>query len=225
MTNGQGRHLLGRLIWAACALLLTFSAIGADEAAPVPRPDVKVGDRWRYRVTDYQNNVAKLTGLDTRVAFVAPDLIVNVETGDDGRESDAHFDRDWGASSVGLLGQVFNPPLRMLDFPLRSGQTYPVRYELIAQRGSPARVRAEGNGKVLGWEDVVVPAGKFRALKIEVTVAYQRLDTNIRGWNRLLVWYPPEVKRWAKFSFESGNQAPSDLHLIRTTELTEYKVQ
>jgi hypothetical protein len=96
---------------------------------------------------------------------------------------------------------------------------------LAAQRGSPARTRAEGVVRVLGWEEVSVPAGKLRALKVEAKGSFQRLDTSFRGWQRTVIWYSPEVKRWAKFTFESGGRSPNQLDLIRSVELVEFKVQ
>jgi len=214
-----------RAFGATALLILASAAIGADEAAPVPKPDVKVGDSWNNRVSIYQSNTPIVFEVKSRVSFVGPGVIVAVESGGDGKESDSQYDSEWGISSLGYMGMVFEPLVRFYKFPLQVGAEYPFVNGLAAQRGSAARSRIEGTAKVLGWEDVVVPAGKFRALKVEAKASIHRLDTNSRGWQRYLVWYVPEVKQAVKFSLEGGERGPNELDLLRTTELVEFKVQ
>jgi len=59
----------------------------------------------------------------------------------------------------------FEPPMRMLPFPLRPGERF--RQVLVAREsdGSPPR-RVIVSGYVGGWETVKVPAGEFRALRV-----------------------------------------------------------
>lgn len=208
----------------AAALSFACAASGADETAPVQKPDVKVGDSWSYRRLEYLGNVPRETRLDVRVTFVAPDSIVTLEA-EEGRETDSQFNPDWSANSLGALGMVYNPPLRFMSFPMQPGQSFPVAHELVGMRGSPVRSKSEGTGKVLAWEEVAVPAGKFRALKVELQIAIQRLDANFRSWQRVVLWYAPAVKRWVKFAVETSNQSPNSLGLLRTLELVEFKVQ
>ena len=42
-------------------------------------------------------------------------------------------------------------------------------------------MRHDRRVKVVGWEEVGVPAGKFRALRIESEGRFQRVDTSISG--------------------------------------------
>ncbi len=177
-----------RTIGVAVSLVFASAAFGADEpGAPVPKPDVKVGDRWTYRITTHQTNVPRSTTSESRVTFVGPDVILTVETRSDGRETDSQFGSDWSGHSIGLLGQVFNPPVRFLKFPLQVGAEYLYAHELVAQRGSPARGRGEGTVKVMRWEDIEVPAGKFRALKVEAIGTFQRLDIRSSVWVRSVI--------------------------------------
>jgi hypothetical protein len=49
--------------------------------------------------------------------------------------------------------------------------------------------------QVLGWEDVEVPAGKFRAMKIKY---FQRIIAGTSAGNAFF-WYAPEVKYFVKY--------------------------
>jgi hypothetical protein len=58
--------------------------------------------------------------------------------------------------------------------------------------------------KVSGWEDIVVQAGKFKALRLE----YKRVTTGASGWGAIgremtnRYWYSPEVKYFVKCQYD-----------------------
>jgi hypothetical protein len=211
-----------RSIAAAVALFFAFSGLCAEESeAPVPRPEVKPGDRWTYRAMDYWTNVPQFT-YELRVTYVGPDLIHTVVTrrGKEG-EADRSFTSEWN-NMEGGDGRVFDPPRRLLKFPLKVGTAYETSWEMVAMPGSSARFSNEAVVKVTGWEDVVVPAGKFRALKIEAKGSWRRLDQIGAGWQRFVIWYAPEVKRWVKWAFEGGVSGPDTKN---GDELIEFNVQ
>jgi hypothetical protein len=71
-------------------------------------------------------------------------------------------------------------------------------------------------GKATGWEVVDVPAGKFKALRLE----YQRSGSN-RNAACESVWYAPDAKLVVKrIQSRPGAQRSRD---ITTTELVSYK--
>jgi hypothetical protein len=73
------------------------------------------------------------------------------------------------------------------------------------------------NGKVVGWEDVEVPAGKFKALRLEFDRSGQ-----MRGSASESVWYAPEAKAVVKrVQMRPGSQRTRDLI---TFELVAYKI-
>jgi hypothetical protein len=204
------------------ALLLTFPVFGAERPdAPVPRPHVKVGDRWIYNKIDLWTNRVTST-YDDRVTFVGPDLILTIVRvkGSD-REDDAHWTSEWNSMSL-PSGWVYKSPRLLLKFPMQVGDTFETSYETIAMRGRWAHVAAQATVKVAGWEEVVVPAGKFRSLKVEVRGTYQRFDVRSSGWFRHIIWYVPEVKRWVKWVWEDGYPSPYNRE---GDELVEFSVQ
>ena len=206
----------------AASLCVAFAVPAADETAPVPKPDVKVGDSWTYRVTTYASNVPQAQRAETRVTFASADVIVTVDRWDGGQERDSQFTAEWNAVSLGS-GAVYDRPNRQYKFPLTVGESFPYSHE-TSFRGSPARSKSEGTVKVVGWEDVVVPAGRFRALKIEARGAYQRLDIRQGAPQRTDIWYAPAVKRLVKLVYEDGPPG-RDPENKRMLELTDFKLQ
>jgi hypothetical protein len=88
--------------------------------------------------------------------------------------------------------------------------------------------------KVIGWEQVTVPAGTFWALKIEQTgwsndlspsaivATYQRAGVRVD----LTLWYSPEVKYIVKSIFKQGESvawsAAPRLGFTSTMQLVRY---
>jgi len=203
------------------ALLLVIPLAGA---AQVPRPEVKVGDRWTYQRMDY--DAGKPRGrYEMQVVFAERGVIQVVSTskGKEG-EVDTTFTSDWNAVTV--PGRVFNPHTGWFRFPLQVGATYSAAFEVIMPKKA-ANSRNERQVKVVGWEEVVVPAGRFRALKVISEGHYQRIDnTFASGTSRNVIWYVPEIKRWAKITLENrpiGRRGGPGEH--SGEELVDYKVQ
>jgi hypothetical protein len=208
----------------AVALAFASAVLGADDAPPVPKPEVTVGDRWTSRVTTHKTNVPKTTITESRVTFVGPDLIATVDTDGSGKENDSQYTSEW-AVMASSNGRVFNPPIRIFRFPLKVGDSYPFAFEMVSARDTANRWKSEGEVKVVGWEEVVVPAGRFRALKIEAKNTYRGLTGNFFGWARRDIWYVPEVKRTAKFIYQDGAHGRSAPDNKIEIELTGFKVQ
>jgi len=208
---------------AALGLALAFPACGlAQQEAPVVRPEVKVGDRWTYRRIDYATN-RTFGRYEMRVVFAERGVIqvVSTQRGKEG-EVDLTYTSEWNA--VTLQGRVFNPHTGWFKFPLRVGATYNATYDVILPKKG-ANARNDRHVKVVGWEEVVVPAGKFRALKLISEGHYQRHDHSFQsGSSRNVIWYVPEAKRWAKITLEN---TPVGRGTAEHTgeELVEFKVQ
>jgi hypothetical protein len=67
-----------------------------------------------------------------------------------------------------------------------------------------------GTAKVIGWEDVQVPAGKFRALKVEHDSTLRGSRGPFTANRKILLWYVPETKRWVRSEFtQTSNRADS----------------
>jgi len=93
---------------------------------------------------------------------------------------------------------------RLLNFPLEIGKTWKDRFVSRARRsgiGDPENMYFE-TFTVLGWEDITVEAGKFRAIKIEYT---QEGMGGARNWQgKAWFWYSPDVKYLVKCQYEKN---------------------
>jgi hypothetical protein len=184
------------------ALLLAVPLLCAAQAeAPVARPRVNVGDYWAYVVIDLSNN-SIIARRDIRVTFANDEIIHTVTTLAEGdKPHDVTFSADWNQISS-VNGAVFYPRNGFFRFPLQVGATYPAVYEFKMPRHGALHLKHDRSVKVKGWETIEVPAGTFRALRIEVDGTFQRLDTSVSGKARNVIWYAPEVKRWVKWTYE-----------------------
>jgi hypothetical protein len=211
-----------RSVAAATALLLALPAdCIAQSDARVARPEVKAGDRWIYRRTDNRTNKSAGTR-EERVTFASDATIQTVVTifGND-QETDATYTSSWNSVSS-FDGGVIAPDTGTLRFPLKVGDTYQANYENRRPRRGAFHVTHQRTAKAVAWEEVVVPAGKFRALKVEVEGSYKRLDSGLTGRTRVVLWYVPEIRRWAKFGFEeTAHRGPDSWYV---DELIDYKV-
>ena len=73
-----------------------------------------------------------------------------------------------------------------------------MKYELLRPRVNTVESSTTGSVSVVGWETVEVPAGKFRAIKVELDTMVRPLDGSRPFPRQVTFWYVPEVRRWVK---------------------------
>ena len=204
---------------AVLAVLLASPVLCSAQAdAPIAKPDVKPGERWTYQRTDLLKNAPDYV-YELVVAYAKGDAILTVhkQHGKE-KEADATWTSEWNVVAS-AQGQVFKTDNPLLRFPLRPGASHSYVSEMVWPREGSWRVRWDMTTKVIGWEEVTVPAGKFRAMKVESSGNFQRLDVRgAEGVARWIVWYVPEVKRWVKITYQGGVSRWGD-------ELIEFKLQ
>ena len=98
--------------------------------------------------------------------------------------------------------RVFDPHTGWFRFPLAPGAAYEAQFEARMPKKGDVHTRQRRGVSVKGWEEVVVPAGRFRALRIESEGAFQRIDKSGGGRARNVIWYAPDVRRWVKLTLE-----------------------
>jgi hypothetical protein len=97
---------------------------------------------------------------------------------------------------------------KILNFPITLGKQWKDLYQRD-ELGTMATVAAEYREtfRVLGWEDVEVRAGKFKAIKLEYKIE-KSVQSGVglipQGESKAWYWYSPEVKNFVKCQYEKG---------------------
>ena len=205
-------------------------------AAPAPAPQASVpqspragpgalavGDAWTYRLGGPRSG--SLRGIqEVRLASVAPDSIVEEIRSEQGSPLRAEHRRGNYLLAVGNL-TVFSPYLIAFGSPPQFGMRFG-GIDNLDSRTCNAGWTCSVSGWVAGRDRVVVPAGTFDAIKIEVYQSWSSpSQTNDRGEmasRTLTVWYAPEVKRAVKFV--SRGTPSSFIETEFDLELLSYKL-
>jgi uncharacterized caspase-like protein len=195
------------------------SAAISRVGAVVPKP----GDNWVYKLTDRDYSVVRERKYTFRVESVT-DTSIQVSTGSKTRFRYTH---DWNlvANIPGDgIERNFEPPVPIFSFPLEPGKTWQGKYRNT--RGDGRVFDNDRSVTVEGWEQVTVPAGTFKALKVSSLTYYRRVDAGGSGGGRIVFnyWYAPEVGRPVRIEdVNIGNNGV--VHQDFTSELVSYKVQ
>ena len=97
---------------------------------------------------------------------------------------------------------------RILNFPLVMGKKWNDEFRRMSPDGFHGGPAAE-TIKVLGWEEVVVPAAKFKAVKLEYLVSYGPPGLPGIMESMAWYWYSPEVKYFVKGQYGKGYEETS----------------
>ncbi len=242
--------VVGRL---AVLLCLEFGPglAWALDAESVAQPAFRAGDSWvQERTTEKGSSGFAQVLLDMVVERVDGEtMVVGLKRdGAPGNYEDQVVGTDWSHHRV--LDGDDTVTVRPMKFPLRVGKTWSIDYTDNAHRGRQMQDHVRRTYKVVGWEDVTVPAGTFRAVKVEANgvddavvsvpnrAGSTAMSTNgaalsVSGVQRgglarvtrrtyAALYYVPEVKNWVKAVEEQYN---TDVVLVlrETTTLMSWK--
>lgn len=214
-----GRKLLPVLV------CLSLSSIAWSQ--PLDRPSVAVGDTWVYRSTTERGSSGwNQTDEEVKVTRVTPTAIflATKAAGSTQPPKEMFVGPDWSrVRDVNGKETVVNRPL---EFPLSDGKSWDVVYTEQNPNKNHKSETFNSHFSVVGYETVDVPAGKFRALKIEseghweaeiapsqsvvqgaqsaqgdatmVTKVQSTTERKASGRLYKAFWYVPQVKRWVK---------------------------
>jgi Zn-dependent protease with chaperone function len=101
----------------------------------------------------------------------------------------------------------FDPPLRLMQWPLRVGSSWSDSTEVASSSGTKQRLQYKGD--VVAYEGVHVPAGSFMAFKIVLTLNGARFRE---------LWWAPETRTPVRSVWYDDRG-----HAMTTTELVDYQ--
>src|SRR6185295_14783115 len=119
--------------------------------------------------------------------------------------------------------RLYTPSSQMFVFPLNPGSSFTLK--AVENTGDKRTFDLVVTMSVGGEEEISMPAGKFRAVKIDRKVKWvQREKPENAGVNSWTYWYSGQVKRW--IVAEQSNVTDSGKQLQRDRwELESYKVR
>lgn len=203
---------------ACIALLMLPSLVSGQAAQLIPKPEVKVGESWTYRGVGMlgDRNTHDYVVSVTSTSQSAIQVIATRKQ--DGKEFDAVWTPEWNAVAS-YTRMLYKPSTGILRFPLAVGNRHATAWDGTSLVDVSIKTQTEKTVEVIGWEDIQVPAGTFRALRIATDGTVRRLGAERGARFESTFWYVPEVKRWVKLSykFTPGNSGGE--------ELLEYKLQ
>lgn len=194
MKNSSARFLLSLALLAA-------PLISRGQAAQMPpASDFKVGDRWEWRQLDDR------TGLEER-KFAR--TVIDV----DGAIQFTNGLENYQISALIIDGGYLHSDKPWRVWPLEVGKKW--RFEGEWARSDSATGNTRQDVEVVAYEEVVVPAGKFMAFRIEHHGFYQNARRR-SGQQNDTYWYAPEARADVKHHRDDG-------HNLYTRELLSYK--
>ncbi len=209
------------------AALIALALASGAWPETLERPIVKVGDTWVYRSTTERGPSGwSQADEEIKVIRVTPTaiFIAAKASGSTQPPREMLLGPDWSRMrDVNGKETVVNRPLA---FPLADGKTWDVTYTEQNPNKNHKSEKFDSHFSVVGYETVEVPAGKFRALRIEsdghweaqvapgqsvvqgaqtgqggattVTQVQNISERQTSGRLYKAFWYVPEVKRWVK---------------------------
>ncbi len=238
---------------ALVVLLLVVFPLSISAAENLDRPNVKPGDKWNIQTTvevPQKNDWRQSRYEMTVVRAGSSGILVSMQERNSKRPAfEVMFGADWSRfRSINGEETVVEKPF---NFPLAQGKTWEVQYAEDHPNKDYKNSSHALKYTVIGWEDVEVPAGKFKALKIEAdgrwkgelapvegSITGTRKDeggsTTVTSSRKVIpkvqtgriyraYWYAPQVKTFVK-TIDEGYTTGGNLSRRTTQELESYKV-
>jgi hypothetical protein len=207
---GEFRFRQGGNSANAALPVTTIAAPAVAAVAPDPAPPrlalspwmPKVGDAWKYQYTDGLNTQNRAI-FEHRVTSISENQIEEVmyfadKTAFSDRKAFASDSQFVQRELPGARRAEFAPYLQAFARDPSFGRLYAVRG--LSEHAKPWQI----SGRLVGRETVIVPAGRFETIKLEL-IGYRfpeaTTSVGVSEGTRTqhLIWYAPSVKRYVKY--------------------------
>ncbi len=172
------------------------AAAGGGKESAATRPALKAGQQWTYRRVDlwrkqeterFRQELAFEEGGRWMVRWTILDS-------DDVQRRGSITGEYFDPASHGFADSRISGDHSPLRFPLNPGKNWSFDYVV---RSNAREVKVAQTTVVRGWEEVRVPAGNFRALRVEHEGRYMASESGYTwsGKIREIYWYAPSAGR------------------------------
>jgi hypothetical protein len=224
LTSYSGRELIRDTYELESYKLGASGGSVASNAPPAPDPDLppglpRPGDTWTYRYTDGWRPGQQLK-IQHSVVSAAPGEIWDAMKSSAGSGDQIQFTPAPTLTERAGDRVEFSPYLQAFG-NLAPGRSFKLSYT-TRDNGAPWEVQV----RVIGAETVIVPAGEFDTVRVEVTGNRSPMGIQLNSpaptRTYQVIWYSAKVKRAVKYVFKtswSGRESNRDLY-----ELESYKL-
>lgn len=227
MSPLRRRHLLiaSLALPAGCSLQrlpeMTGEAVGTPSPLPVMRAP-QVGQQWTYQQLNVFN-AARVGSLTERLS-----------SSDDGWTLVRHNEHGQPLSPERHVrwGEVLTDP--GWDVPLLLEQALPLWPQTLTPQpwsvhthyrepGGSYRYWLHMDARLMGWERIQVPAGRFLTARVERRLRLEHPDpTRVDTLRRETLWLAPEVGRWVARENQGQYTIPSGDSLLGDVQLEDH---
>jgi hypothetical protein len=200
-------------ILPACLLALCTQLC----AQAVQRPELREGDTWTYRIKEgVEGGSFYFTEIQTVLLPLQQYFVWSYA-----RTAERSGEQTTGTYNTSKDLNTYARPspdvpwqgVRRWQWPLEPGKTW--RYDLPIPGGTQT-----WEARVDAWEEITVPAGKFKTLAISHDLV--RNPDPIVGWQHKL-WYSPDAKRIVKWQDRAWYEGTREF-ANNTRELQSYQL-
>ncbi|MCM8598777.1 MAG: hypothetical protein NFW04_08985 [Candidatus Accumulibacter sp.] len=214
---GKSSKFLGGFLLAAFAPLVVRAQLPAVAELPAP----KVGEVWKYRITDVLTGV-ELSHFAEELVEIRGDRLVFRRPAGEAAARTVYFGRSLAACQRLREGEAEMCD-GQLTFPMRVGNKS--SYDNRPWRDGDGVNSAECEVKAM--DKVTVPAGTFDAFRVECEGAWQRMSELQKAWvnsGRIeeSYWYAPSVNNVVKSTYVMYGGKKGGIYRKTQTELTEF---
>ena len=189
-----------KVLFSGCLVLLLAQVVFAQER--IEAPTWRVGDKWAFSQGMTAEVIA--AGREGYTVRLSNERIV--------------FDTSTLNRTFRLVPGKREPykdsQRRLFDFPLVIGKRWKDKYSAVLKWEDTYSSRTTGpilgeetiifeNYRVLGWEDVEVRAGQFKAIRIEYSREWISPATGNKE-GKAWYWYAPDVKYLVKYQYDKN---------------------
>jgi len=189
----------------AC-LMPALGLASSARAQEANRPEVKVGDRWRFAV--YYTAPSTTPNRTWVITSVAPGRIEGTENGDP-------LALTHELNVLESPQQAYSNPLA-LSFPLTVGKRWQYATDwLFKPKGSKGSSVIDVT--VMGYEKITLPAGQFDAFKLSSTASLRGvspINSQYAGEVTTMYWYAPAARAIVKSTSHNPYLGPTSVDLV-----------
>jgi hypothetical protein len=179
-------------------------------ALVVKTPTLSVGETWAYKTSNDNTVILTITKLTTSEIFVRN---THGKTG--------VYDRQWNLKTNPSRNEEhvewkFLPKMQRYNFPMFVGKVWKEEH---VEQSRARKVEVLGLAMVLAEEQVTVPGGTFKTLKVFIQHECIAPDgAKNEGYRQSTYWYAPKIKRHVKskiYTSCEGYMAVGGVELVR----------